>query len=83
MAKDYGDSLRSSKTCLCILLFLGIVIVWAYSWAFTSSPIRVSTESNSDPVPTDDGPTFGESCKISSEILTAGDRKVLKVELLQ
>ncbi|KAG7590449.1 Hpc2-related domain [Arabidopsis suecica] len=34
-------------------------------------------------LPTDDGPTFGESCKISSAILTAGDRKLLKVELLQ
>jgi hypothetical protein len=34
-------------------------------------------------LPTDDGPTFNESCKISSEILTAGDRKLLKVELLK
>ncbi|CAH2067715.1 unnamed protein product, partial [Thlaspi arvense] len=54
--------------------------------------IRVSTESNSDPtqslmgepkVTTDGGSTSGESSRTSSKLLTAGDRKLLKVELQQ
>lgn len=32
---------------------------------------------------THDGSNSGVPCKISSEVLTAGDRKLLKVELLQ
>ncbi|XP_023643094.1 ubinuclein-2 isoform X1 [Capsella rubella] len=33
-------------------------------------------------VPTDDGSNPGEPCKISPEVLTSGDRKSLKVELI-